>query len=288
MRVVFFTFGMGSGDLVFGASLYFAFRRAGADIDFTALTNCEFSGIVEPFFEHVHVQPEPEKLLRTDHDTSLFYAIEGLSPDVLIVSGIWLPLYRILADLPGRKVFITRMAPEGWFHVPLPDGSIDFDPSAYDLAFTIEPGFSLPGAQAVEPMIVRNHDEVLRREDARDAFRVPVGKKLCVIAHNGYAGELETLIEAYGAPGSEYHVVTATNAAERDLFPLAEYASAIDLLIGGAGYNIFYETRYFEIESILCPFERNADDQAWRLATNSEYRFDENGADTIARRVLRM
>ena len=58
--------------------------------------------------------------------------------------------------------------------------------------------------------------------------------------------------------------------------------------MGGAGYNRFYESRYFQLPTTLVPFQRNGDDQAWRVATNGNLAVPVNGADELALRIAEL
>ncbi|MFP4353835.1 MAG: hypothetical protein ACLFUJ_01835 [Phycisphaerae bacterium] len=167
----------------------------------------------------------------------------------------------------------------------LPGGDeVPINPEDYDLALTCEPGFTIPGFQEINPIVIRNADELLPRAEARARLGVPDGLRNCVIARNGYEGELQELLARHGGRDG-WHLTVLTNQGGRGVFPLAEYANAIDLLISGGGYATFYETRYLGIPAELEHFERNAENIAWRLETNAEYTFAENGADQFAELV---
>ena len=71
------------------------------------------------------------------------------------------------------------------------------------------------------------------------------GRRTCVVAHNGYAGELEEILEQHQVDPGEYQQIALTNSrVGPNVFPLAEYAKGIDFLVGSAGYNLFYESRF--------------------------------------------
>jgi hypothetical protein len=322
-RIVFFTFGKGSGDLVVGISLALAFKRAGQAVQFTAVTNNEFTSISDGIIDHVHVPIEPHLFMVADRKTRLYKTLRRLKPDLLIVYGSWVPILPLLDQFDCSKVLLMRQVNEPFLSVsPGPGIKIDINPTDYDHAFTCEPGFELPGFGPIHPIVIRNHDEILSRDEARQQLGVPDGKKLAVIARNGYEGELEELLarrnpdvgpegshKQEGAPAAEtpipdaddhdspgasgddspgdagdpghvaWHELITTNKDGGGIFPLADYAAAIDLLVSGGGYSTFYETRYFGIPAELSAFDRNAEDIAWRLRTNAGYTFDVNGAD---------
>ena len=290
LSIVYVTFGSGSGDLVTAASLSQAFARADVDLRFSAVSNCEFHYLFDAYFDHILVRAQPKLLFGHDRDTDIYAALRMLEPDVLIVSMIWLPLLPIIRELPGLKVFVARKTFDRWWRIPLPDGRyLEFDASPYDLLFNIEPGYRLPWAEQMEPMVICSRDELFPRETARHELGAMDDRPLCVVAHNGYAGELDQILSEEKLDAGSYNIITLTNTQQgRNIFPLAEYARGIDFLIGGAGYNLFYEARYFGIPSRHIPFKRNGDDQAWRLETNRNYSFQENGADTVARRIIEL
>lgn len=281
---------MGSGDLVTGLALAEGFRRAGLEVDFTILSNNEFGSLADGIARFVRVPVEPHLFLVNDRRTRLYREIMRIRPDLLIVFGSWVPVLPYLDEIDSSTVLLLRQCNDPWLSLRLPGGQVvPINPEAYDLALSCEPGFLPPGFSPIEPVVIRNRDEILSRDEARSRLGVPEGKRLCVIARNGYDGELEALLDRHSAPGDEWHVLTMTNRDGSGVFPLADYAAAIDLLISGGGYATFYETRYFGIPAQLEAFDRNAEDIGWRLRENAGYEFDVNGADQfvqMARRVI--
>jgi hypothetical protein len=291
---------------VIAISLAVAFRRAGLAVQFTAVTNNEFPEIARGYIDVITVPPEPHLFLVADRQTRLWRALRKTRPDLLIVLGSWLPVYALLPELDCVKVLLVRQTNEPFLHARIGAAEeIHINPEDYDLALSCEPNFNLPGFQAIHPIIIRNRDEILSREEARRRLGVPDGKKLAVIARNGYEGELEELLARHGGaqtpaapndtpaagqktPAGEWHRLVTTNKDGGGIFPLADYAAAIDLLISGGGYSTFYESRYFGIPAELESFPRNAEDISWRLETNADYTFDVNGADEFVRTVRRL
>jgi hypothetical protein len=288
MRVVYFSFGEGSGHIVMAASVFFGFRRAGVDVDFYVLSNSRFAHLAEPFFNHIYIRSQPELVFSRDRESELYLFLRELKPDVLIVDGVWLPFIPILQDFNRTmKVILFRAFPARWFTLQLPNRpSVQFNPHDYDLAVSCEPGFTYPGLADINPMIIRNRDEILPREKAREILGAKDGRKLCVVAHNGYEGEIKKIAENIAGFESAYDVKILTNEDGAGLFPLADYMNGIDYLIGGAGYNLFYEARYFGIDARLIPLERKAEDQLLRIETNSSFCFNDNGADQLVSMIL--
>ena len=263
-----------------------AFRRAGHAVDFTAVTYNEMPWITDGFIMHRTVAREPRKLLIADRDTELYRAIRELQPDVLFVYGSWLPVYPWIAELECTTVLLMRQTNEPFLRVRRGPIAMDINPGDYTHAFCIEPNFHLDGFTNVPPVIIRNPDEIMSRDEARAALGVPEGKKALVVARNGYPGELEALLADQQEEASQWHRIVTTNRDGAGIFPLADYANGIDLLVSGGGYSTFYETRYFGIPAELSAFERNAEDISWRLRTNKDYEFDSNGADMIVAGVM--
>jgi hypothetical protein len=289
-RIVFVTFGKGSGDLLVGAALFNGLCRRGTDFRFTAITNSEFDYLVTPLFEHIFVRPEPEQLFLRDRQTELYMALKKTKPDCIIIYGIWVPVLPYIEDFRCPVLFVTRLLSDKWFSLIDREGrQIPFNHDSYDDVISIEPGFLPdPAFRAVEPVIIRNRDEILARDKARERLGVPPGKQCCVIAQNGYPGEIEKLIESHQGTVSDYHLVITSNRDDNSLFPLADYMAGIDLLISGAGYSLFYESRYFNVPSFFTSFSRNAEDTSWRITMNSDYNCSKNGADTLADTIMAM
>jgi UDP-N-acetylglucosamine:LPS N-acetylglucosamine transferase len=72
------------------------------------------------------------------------------------------------------------------------------------------------------------------------------------------------------------------------LFPVLDYFNAFDLLICSAGYNAFWEARFFDKEAIFIPVPRRFEDQRKRVEENLDYTFKENGADQLVDMITRM
>jgi hypothetical protein len=57
----------------------------------------------------------------------------------------------------------------------------------------------------------------------------------------------------------------------------------------GAGYNAYWESKWlgFHHRCFFTPFPRPIDDQAWRVRECADHWPRENGADTLARWIVR-
>jgi hypothetical protein len=289
MNVVFFTLGSrGSGSIVICLSLLNGLRRAGLDANFTIVSDNQYHHITEGFCDHIHIHYPEDALLRRDRDTPLYHALTMLKPDILIVNQVWLHMFPILDDFDCVKVFTCRMAPDRWWHVPIPDNPITFTAEVYDLAYSIEPNYRYPGLTSVDPVIIRNREEILDVEAAAKGLGKKPGEKLCVIAHNGLPGEMKELYEGLSDLRETYKILQMDNSRETGIFPIADYMAAIDLFVSGGGYNAFYEALYFNRPCRFLPFKRNKEDQTWRIDTNSQSRYEQNGADQIGGDIIEL
>ena len=282
-RIVHVGFGGGSGHIVRALSVLFGLRRAGVDCDFQLLCDSDFGVLAEPYCGVSWLKLQPELHLRDARRGELFLFINELDPDLLIVDGTWAPILPFIGYLRCPKLIIFRYYAAEWFSFRLPGGeTVRFDPSTYDAAFSTEPNFSMPGLASIDPLVIRNRSEILPREEARKRLGAQAEQKLIVVAHNGFAGELEKIAAQEFGEGAETKVVVSSNAGGEGLFPLCDYAAGIDLLIAGAGYSSFYESAYFKIPTRFIPQERRGDEQAWRVARNEGFSCDLNGADRLA------
>ena len=281
----------GSGHIVQGLALAGAFRRAGVPLEYSILTlQSEFARLAEPFgVSLTTVPPEDESALGPGRfrDSALFRAIQAAAPDVLVVDLYWFPLDAFLRDLPCRKILLIRQIDPRFFRFRLPDRELVFRPSDYDLVLRTEPGFEPPfPSESVEPVIIRNRDEILPRAAARADLGLSDGDQACLFAFNGKSGEGAEAWKSFSYLEAEGWKVVRSDNRGGGLFPAADWFAAFDLLVCGAGYNAFWEARYFRKEAFFAPFPRRFESQARRVALCSDYEFERNGADQLAERIL--
>lgn len=282
VNIVFFTTGKGSGHAVHAVSIYYALQRAGIAANFSMISDMEYNHIVADLFANQVIQMQPNLFMKRDTETELYYAIEQTRPDIFIADGTWLPLLPILDDFRFKKIMLFRQYDDWWFSAPTKKyGLLEFSEDQYTRVFSIEPGFCRAGWEILNPVVILNHDEILPREEARNALGANDDRKLCVVAHNGFEGEFDEISRKANNFHETYRVIQTTNRQGRGLFPLVRYYNGIDLIIGAAGYNMFYETRYFDIPAHLFPLQRRNEDMEWRIETNSNYTFTKNGADEL-------
>lgn len=233
--------------------------------------------------------PEDAEALGPDRyqESKLYQSIVLYRPDVLVVDINWAHLDAFLRDLPCKKVFLTRQIDPRTFRFRTPDRELVFRPEDWDLVLRTEPGFDLPfPSESVEPLVIRNRDEILSAEAARADLGLASEDRSCLFAFNGKIGEGAEAWKSFSYLEDEGWTVVRSDNREGGLFPAMDWYNAFDLVVCGAGYNQFWEARYLRKEAFFVPFPRRFEDQARRIALCSDYEFEENGADQVVRRIL--
>jgi hypothetical protein len=286
LKVVFYTSGVtGSGRIVRGISLALAFKRKGIEADFTILSCSPFAHLAERMgIQHIEIPPEDErKLSKTAWPSSTLYGtLSTLSPDVLVVDLLWFPLYNFIRELECRKLFLWEDIDPKFFSIALPTGKINFDPSMFDAVVAIEPFEGDGPSMSVHPLIIRNRDEILPREEAASRLGLDCEKKACLIAINAHPGDFERASAKYAHLESEGYQLFRTTNYKGGIFPAVDYFNAFDFVICGATYNSFWETRYFEKQAEYVPIRTQFLDGGELVRKWSDYTFCENGADELA------
>ncbi len=290
MRIAYYTSGIsGWGHLVQGVSIARALARAGVRAEYRMFT----SGAVPPFLSAdtacVRLPAEgKEELSGGRHGTSaLFRAFKDFAPDVLLVDLHWFMIHFLASDLRCRKIFLCREVHPSFFTIALRSGTISFRPGDYDLALATEPfGHPFP-MEEINPVVLRNPDEILSRREACRRLDLDPADRHCFFTFKENPREELAVRKTYAYLGEEggYRMVYAADY-ENGLFPAADYFNACDLLVTGAGYNSFWEARHFRKDAIFIPMPRNFENTYRRVAELSDYEFDGNGADQLVRRMM--
>ncbi len=296
MKIVFYTSGTtGIGRLVFGISIYNALIRKKIKPDFTIISSCPSSRTkILNSIAISHIELPVGKigdLLGNKFESShICKTLKGLKPDILIVDRMWMTLYRIIEELNCKKIFICSQVNKNLFFLKLPDKTFDFQTVQYDRTIAIEPFKSSIKMEQVNPLIIRNKDEILPKETALNKLGLTGNKKICFIGMNFKSGYFEQLKQKYSyiEDEGEYDVIYSTNIYGKGIFPIADYYNAIDLLICPATYNHFWESRYFNKKAIFEKVPVNFCDLDLRIKEFSNYQFEENGADQLADIILNL
>ncbi len=293
MKILYYTSSAtGSGNLVLGISIAHALRRCGVHADFTILTSgLQFAGLADRMsVRHIEIPFEDEAQLSPGAypSSELFKAVTAFNPDVLIVMMHWFMFSSFIQELPCRKVFLSRQVDERFFSMDLGGTTLAFRPGDWDLTLAIEPFPTSQPFRKIDPIVIRNQDEIFPREKALKVLGLKEGRKHCLFAFNGAPGEFEENKKTYSyLEDVGYSMVYSTNF-QGGLFPVVDYFNAFDMIVCGAGYNAFWEAVFFEKEAIFIPYPRRFENQAWRVENCQDYAFTRNGADELVEMMLGM
>lgn len=282
MRIAYFTAGnLGAGHLSRAHAIRRALARRGFDGQFTAF------GPTAPFeaaareldYRALKIDAAEVCDPRRAPSSELHRAIVAFEPDLLLVDVFWAPLRHL--PRACETWLLLRRVPAKWLEGP---PMVRFDPSIYDAIVAIEPlDLPLPRLEQIAPVVICNPDECRPQNALREWLGAGDGE-LAVVAHAGQAGEIDELVRAAG----DRRLHRLDLAAQRTLYPMAEWLGGADALFLGGGYNTFWEARWlgYDRRARFVPFARRNDDQAWRIGCDLQPR--ENGADTLARRILNL
>jgi hypothetical protein len=289
MRILFYTGGTkGSGHIVLGLSLASAFKRAAIDVDYAILSvETPFAELARRLGTAVSTIPcEDAAELGGDEcrESALFSAIRDYRPDILVVDQFWFAPEAFIRELPCRKVLLLRQVDPRFFHFYIPQGERRFRPDDWDLILKTEPGFALPfEARQIQPIVIRNRDEIMSRETALRDLGLKADEQHCLFAFNGNSWEGEEAWKSFSYLQDEGWTVIRSDNRTGGLFPAVDWFAAFELLVCGAGYSAFWEARWLQKEAFFVPFPRQFEDQNRRIACCSDYTFDTNGADELVR-----
>lgn len=293
MNIVFYTSGIsGSGRIVTGIAIYNALKRKHIDCSYTMVTHSQRGYLAETQgIDHIYLPLENEYQLSKKyfHTSLLYHTLSVLKPDVLIVYLQWFTVLELLDELPCTKIFLVRQVDPKYFSFDTPAGKYTFNPAQYSAIVSIEP-YTYPfTVLSVNPIVARNHDEILPRKIAREHFNIPDDTPSCLISISGYENESEKYQDYFDSTIlKEYHCVTTNTYDSNRIFPIVDYFNAFDLVICGAGYNSFWETKFFQKNAITIPFKRVFENQFYRVNNFSHYTFTTNGADQLVDMIMMM
>ncbi len=285
-RIVYYTSGKtGTGHIIQGGAVRNGLMRKGLDVEFILLCNKDLLWVGNLLnIECIEVPGEDEnQLSETAYKSSVLYnTLIDINPDVLIVKHSWYTLHHFINELKTKKIFLAAQLEDRLFHIQLSDRELHINPKHYDAVFQVEPFYFSVPSRKLNPIIIRNKDEIMAREEALRALELTGDRPVCFLGTNGIRGEFEEMKKTYSYLEDEgYEMVYSTNY-QGGLFPAVDYFNAFDLLICGAGYNAFWEAIYFKKEAIFIPVPRPFESQRQRVENCQDYEFNKNGADQLA------
>jgi hypothetical protein len=282
LNIVYYTSGItGVGRVVRGIAIGNALKRNNVECNYSILHSSEFSE-ANSEFDRIKIPPETlENLNRQNYKKSHIYnALQALRPDILLVDLLWFPLHFFIEELNCVKIFLCRQVDKHFFTIPTKQGTLLFNKKQYDHLLAIEPFSPFMKMRFINPIVIRNHTEILNRKQALERLELVGGKKVCCIAYSGHPGDFEKVKRDYSYLEEEYEVIH-TSTYHEGIFPIVDYFNAIDLLVCGVGYNAFWEAKYFQKQAAFVPTHTRFESQEWRIENCQDYKFDENGADQL-------
>jgi len=288
LNIVYYTSGTtGVGRIVRGIAIGNALKRNKINCNFSILSSSNFS-ISDGEFQHVRIPPEAlENLNRKNFKTSHVYnTLQTLRPHILLVDLLWFPLHFFIEELHCVKIFLCRQVDKHFFTIPTKQGSLRFTKENYDQLLAIEPFSPFMEMSFINPIVIRNHNEILTRTQALKDLGAAVNKPVCCIAYSGHPGDFERVKRDYSYLEDEYTVIY-TSTYHQGIFPIVDFFNAIDFLVCGAGYNAFWEARFFHKQGVLIPTQTRFESQKLRMESCINFSFSENGADQLVRILMK-
>jgi hypothetical protein len=267
-----------------GLSIYNAYARQGLQAEFCLLSSSPLAHLADRLgVPHAEIPLEDERQLSQQNwpASKLYQFLASYRPDILLVDLLWLPLYHFIRELPGKKVFLCRQINARYFDIDLPSGDITFRPEDYDLLLATEPWEPPFPMRPINPIIIRNREEILSRREALERLELPEGSPCCLFAFTGAAEDVAGVKQMFAYLGEEGYRMVYGSDYPAGLFPIMDYYHAFDYLVCGAGYNAFWEAVYLEKPAYFIPRPRHFEDQYRRVAECQEHYFEKNGADQL-------
>ncbi len=292
MNIVYYTSGIsGSGRVVRGISIGNALKRKKVECNYTILSSSAFAHLADILdISHLEIPPEDEDQLspKNYRNSELFKTMTALAPDILLIDLLWFKLYYFVHELHCKKIFLCHQVFDRFFTIPLEGGAISIRPQDYDLLLAVEPfSCSIPMRQ-INPIILRNRDEILPREKALELLQLDGSKPVSLFAFNAHPGDFERYKKKYNyLEDADYQMIYTTNY-KGGIFPIVDYFNASDLIVCGAGYNSFWEVIYLNKEAIFVPTRAIFESGERRIEECQEYSFNENGADQLVDIIMNL
>ena len=277
------------GRIVIGAAIEQAFKRKKQSYSFTIVNSSRHTHLLSGI-KHIEIPVENElQLSQSNYQKSIVFAtLTGLKPDILLVDHMWFTLFNFITDLPCMKIYLATNTLGSFFEIQLKEETMRFNSSHYDRIIAIEPYPCPITNDHIEPIIIRNHNEILSREEACRRLMLDPGKKHCLFSLNLEENKSRELRTTYSYLEEEGYSFFHTSLFSGGIFPIADYFNAFDLVICGGGYNAFWEAVYFKKEAVFIPVPTRFDYQQWRIDNCQEYKFKRNGADELVEMILNL
>ena len=290
MKIVYYTSGVtGSGRLVLGLSIKNALLRRGMDTGFVIVHSAPDTRILG---QTPNFKLPMESAAQTDaghfENSAVFKLLSSLSPDVLIVDLLWIPVHHLLPTLACKKIFLTRQVADSFFSYSFQGVSLAFDPNRYDKVLAIEP-YSCPVTRNyIEPLVIRDKAEILTRNQALERLGLDPKQKHCLYSLNVKQDQASEIENNYSCLKDEGYRFYYSSLFSGGSFPIVDCFNAFDFIVCGAGYNAFWETIYFGKKAEYKAMPKRFENQQWRVENCLTYRFNKNGADELVEIIMKL
>jgi hypothetical protein len=242
-----------------------------------------FAAMPDDDWETVEIHAAALGSPREARETDLAARLTEFAPDLLIVDMFWAPLRHILPLVGCECWLLLRSCPPAWLHGP-PGAS--FDAMQYARIVSIEPISSSALTDRIDPVVLVNSEECQPQGALRRRLGIADDRRLVAVVHAGNRGEHASLSRA----GARDDVVVSFDMYESEaIFPIAAWLGDCDMVSCAAGYNAYWEARWlgYAKRTTFAALSRINDDQRWRLSKCGRYEMGANGADTLARWIVR-
>jgi len=238
MRIVFYTSGItGAGRLVLGISIGNALARHGIECKYTIVHTSPVAFLANDLNNiKIPLENETELSPKNFHKSILYKTLAKLKPDILIVNHTWFMIYNIIEEMKCQKLYLSDYVYDSHFKVPIAEGVLSFKPEQYERLIAIEPFKSPIPMENINPLVMRNRDEILSRDKAIDRLGLDNGRKIALYAYSGNPEDQSDFMDKYQDLENNYQVVKSS-VFDKGLFPIVDYYNAFDFIICTGGYN---------------------------------------------------
>ncbi|MEI6520320.1 MAG: hypothetical protein WCO98_09840, partial [bacterium] len=123
--------------------------------------------------------------------------------------------------------------------------------------------------EEIEPVLLRDANELLSAVEVRKILsvnnKIPV---IAAVSTGDFAWEanfFNLFLDIWLKYKDIFQpILISPNIQEQATYPLIELLPGIDIVIGAAGYNLFYEVKATKRQGIFMPQPKRYDDQHWR------------------------
>ncbi|MFN3197121.1 MAG: hypothetical protein ACE366_01715 [Bradymonadia bacterium] len=288
MRIAYFTATMGgAGHLARGVALGNGLRRQGFTGDYRMFgPPMPYATGLRDDYTALTLTRESARSPAAIAASPLAEALQAFDPDLLLVDHFWVSIHHLLPQLRCEAWLLLHTVPRPWLAGP---PMLRFDRRRFAQVIAIEPMEHHTLDDMVPPVVIVNPDECHPPSKLRDLFSVPADRTLTLLAHTGLGEGREVAdLEAEFGVGPHEMLVSLSMHRGEAIFPLAPYLPGADRLIGGGGYNFFWETQWLGLgdRTLYRPFHRTLDNQKWRVEHLQGMQMSENGADVLARQMM--